>query len=216
MNETSTRQKLEKFFAKYSAQTYSDGQVIVPPFTDQPVVYFIVSGHVRQYSESVDGQEVIANLYKPTSFFPMITAMTKLPNQFYFEAVEELQVLRAPRAEFINFLQSEPEVMFDLLRRLYIGIDGLLQQMTYNITGDVKQKVIGTLIMAGKRFGELQGSETVITQHFTHKELGLFSGTSRENVTRVMSELQKEELIRVESKRIILVDAKKLEEKLHA
>ncbi len=212
MNSPKIRTKLDQFFTQYTRQTFPHGHILIPAFSTPAGAYYLASGHVKQYSLTPDGHELVVNIYKPGTFFPMIWAVTGYANNFFFETLDPVTVFRAPKDETIAFLKSNTDVLYDLLTRLYVGLDGMLVQMTQNALGDTRKKVVASLLMAGKRFGESKGATIHIHNHFTHKEIGLLSGTSRETVTRTLSQLEKENLIAFDHKTIILLSLAKLEQ----
>lgn len=214
MKDLALQQKVIEFFANYTRQVFGPRHIIVPAFSQPSGVYCVKSGHVKQYSLTPEGNELIVNIYKPGAFFPMIWAVTDRPNNYFFEAMDEVVIYRAPKEEVLRFLQSEPDVLYDLCKRLYIGLDGVLQQMTFNSVSDVRKKVVATLLMLGKRFGTIAENTIIVDMYVTHKEIGLFSGTSRETVTRMLHQLHEEGLIEIKHKQLTLLDVKKLEEVL--
>lgn len=214
MQDPEVYQKLLAFFGQYRSLHYPKGHVVLPAFSSPSGIYLVTKGLVKQYILIPNGQELVVNMYKPGSYFPMIYAMTGEKNNHFFEAVEDIEVYRAPITDTLDFLKREPDVLFDLTRRLYIGMDGLLQQLTLNAIGNTYQKVIATLVMAAKRFGEEQHGSVVIKRRFSHQEIGRISGTGRETVTRTLSQLKKAGLIQIDNKVITILDLKKLEEEL--
>src|SRR3989344_4646928 len=135
MNET-IRKKLDDFFTKFKHQQYKKGEILIRADDEPQGIFYLKSGVVRQYSISKDGEEQTLNLYKPISFFPLMWAINETPNTFYFEAAVDVEVHRAPKDEVIAFLKSEPEVMYDLVTRLYKGMHGLLTRIEYLQSGD--------------------------------------------------------------------------------
>lgn len=206
--------QVQAFFAKFPPLSFPPRHILVAANSEPAGVYFVESGHLKQYALTAQGQELVINIYKPGTFFPMMWAVANISNSYFFEAVDTVVVRRAPVSDCLAFLSSHPDVTVDLLKRLYTGIDGLVAQMTHNSYSDAKRKVIAVLAMAAKRFGEKQGNQITINQQFTHKEIGALSATSRETVTRVMQEIEADKLIRVEKRKIIVVDIQQLEEVL--
>lgn len=204
MKNNPITQKIHTFFSQHREQTFSTKHVIVPAFSTPVGIYYVKSGLVKQYVLTPQGQELVVNVYKPGSFFPMMWAVAEIPNNYFFETIEPVTVYRAPVEDTLQFLQKNPDVMFDLLRRLYIGIDGLVQQMTSNALGDTRHKVMTSLYILAKRFGDVSGKRVQINRHITHKELGVLSGISRESVTRTLTQLQKEGVIELKDRHMIL------------
>ncbi|MBP9700619.1 Crp/Fnr family transcriptional regulator [Candidatus Woesebacteria bacterium] len=214
MTKPTIPEQVLSFYAQYPAQTFPPKHILLAANSEPAGVYFVESGHIKQYALTVQGQELVVNIYKPGTFFPMMWAVANIANSYFFETVDTVVVRRAPVEECLKFLSSHPDVTVDLLKRLYTGIDGLVSQMTHNSYSDAKRKVLAVLIMAAKRFGKQEGNQIRIIQQFTHKEIGALSATSRETVTRVLQEIEADKLICIEKRRMIITDIRRLEEAL--
>lgn len=206
---------LRNFFSQFTQQNFRAGHIIIPAFSTPPGIYYVLQGKVKQYTMTPDGREFIVNIYKPGTFFPMISTMTSQPNSYFFEAIDTTQVYRAPTIETLEFLKNNSEVLFDLLYRLYTGIDGLLKLITQIMAGTVQTKVVAALIMLAKRFGEVEGSGVVVQQVFTHNEVAKLVGVSRESVTRVMSQLKKQGLLEIRKRHLYFPNVNALEQYLN-
>jgi len=63
---------------------------------------------------------------------------------------------------------------------------------------------LGTLLMnLGDRFGEANGSGTIIDVRLTHQDLAHMISSTREAVSKEMSELQRNGIIEIRNRRII-------------
>lgn len=205
---------VKSFFEQFAPLSLKRGEILLSAKDKPSGVYYLDSGHVKQYTLTPDGDELVVNIYKPGSFFPMMGAVADLPNNYFFESMDDIEVYRAPVEETLAFVQEHPAVMYDLLQRLYIGIDGMLLQMTQNVVGDARTKVITALYILAQRFGEKQDSGVTISQYLTHKELGLICGISRETVTRTLNAVEAEGLISIENRHIHLVDVEAIEARI--
>jgi CRP/FNR family transcriptional regulator len=214
MQNLVVREKLNNFFADYPKLKYGRGHVVIPAYSLPAGVYLVKKGHVKQYILNTEGRELVVNIYKKGSFFPMVWAMTETINKYFFEVIDEAEVNRAPKDKMVQFLKREPAVMFDLLERLYTGIDGLLEQTAQNVMGSSKQKVVASLLLMGRRFGEQRGNKIMLKRYFSHKVWGQMSGTSREEVTRILADLRKIKMIDIDHKQLSLVDVNGLEKVL--
>jgi CRP/FNR family transcriptional regulator len=206
------KQKIEGFFAVYKTQKYKKGEILVRAGDDPSGVFFLKSGRVREYSISKKGEEVVVNIFKKGAFFPMSYAINKTPNLYYFEAMEDLELVKAPIDDVVEFLKKDPDILFDLLRRVYIGTDGLLSRMGYLMSGNAYERLIAELLIVGKRFGKTSDRKlTVVT---SEKELATQTGITRETVSREVKNLKSKGLISFKKRELVINDITKLEEEL--
>ena len=208
------KEKLEVFFSHYPISTHSKGEIVIKAGEPPAGVFYLKKGAIRQYSISPEGDEMTMNLYKPHAFFPMMWAINDAPNRFYFEAIEDVELCKAPRQDMVAFLKKEPEILFDLTSRILKGLDGVLAKMEYLMTGNAQSKVIFTLLNTAYRFGQRDKQSITITLQMTHRELAALSGVTRETFTREMKKLEGKKLIVVEHHAITISDINALEEEL--
>lgn len=205
--------KLENFFTNYKNQLYKKGEILVRADEDPSGVFYLKTGRVKKYAISKKGDELIVNIFKPISFFPMSHALNHLPNNYFYEAMEDLELMKAPASDVIQFLKDNPDVTYDLLNRVYRGTEGLLTRMTYLMAGNAYSRLIVELIIVAKRFGEVKGKELVIIT--TEKDLATQIGMTRETVNREMKILKDRSLITFEKSKLVIKNVDKLEEELN-
>lgn len=202
--------KVSHFFRNYPAKTYGAHQIMIR--ADEPLehVYYIIEGRVSQYDIASSGNEVVVNIFKPGAFFPMSTAINNTPNPYFFEASTEVTVRIAPAADVVEFLKNNPDVAFDLLSRVYKGVDGVLRRMAHLMGGNAKSRLAFELINAAYRFGESQDDGSVYVP-LTESDIAKHSGLARETVSRAMQELKSADIVRVAQNGIIIGQIAQLE-----
>jgi len=206
------REKLTNFFADSDERTYRKGDIVTFANQDPEGVLFLVEGIVEQYDVTPEGNKVIVNIFKPTSFFPMSWAINKTPNVYFFAALTDVRLKRAHPDKVAMFLQQNPDVMFDLLSRVYIGTDGLLRRLVLAASGIAANRLIFELLIEGHRFGEdANGTKKIVK--IKQSSLAARSGLARETVSRELHKLEREGLVKLTKSGIVL-SVEALEDKL--
>ena len=205
--------KIEAFFAHYPKRTYPKDQIVVFAGEDPEKVFNIVSGKISQYDISYRGDEIVINIFKEPAFFPMSWAINRTPNPYFFKADEETVVHVAPPDEVVKFIKDNPDVMFNLLSRLYKGVDGVLARTVHLMSGSARSRIVYELIIECRRFGENAG-ENMYRLKVNESDLAAHSGLARETVSREIKHLKERELIEVVGGGIFVKDLSSLEELL--
>lgn len=205
-------QKLAEFFTQYKKIQYKKGEIVIRAEDDPAGIFYLEEGTVKMYLISRNGDEIVLNLFKPISFFPMSWAINDTKNPYYFEAVNTLTMYRAPRHEVVDFLQKNSDVLFDLLARVYRGLDGVLSKMAYLMGGKAYARLITELLITAKRFGTTgtEGIQFTITE----KELSAATGITRETVSREIKILREKGLINFQKNILIIPHIEDLENEL--
>ncbi len=202
--------KITEFFAQYPSKRIAKHQILVHAGEAPGGIYHLIEGQVRQYDIADTGSEVVVNVFKPPAFFPMSWAINKTPNNYFFETSESTKLQIAPPNEVITFLHNNPDVMYDLLGRLYRGTDGMQRRMAHLMGGTAHSRVVFELLTEAKRFGK-QRPDGAYLLHIHEDELARRAGLSRETVNRELSKLKSDGLLDVDHTDLSVKDLARLE-----
>lgn len=206
--------KLDVFFAKFPSIEYKKDSVIITPGVDPTGIFYIESGIVRKYWISEEGSELTLNFYKPKTFIPMSHAVGKLPIIHFYEAMTDVLAKKAPKEEVLDYIKHEPEVLYNLLQRVFVGMEGLWMQLKNITKGDSYTKLASSLFILAKRFGEKKDHGIVINLKMSGQDLSHYAGMSRETTSREFQKFKKQHLADFEKGTITVFNLKKLEELL--
>jgi len=202
--------KVDIFFSSYPERTYPKGQILVFADENPEYVFYVTSGRVRKYDVSYRGEEVIINVFKAPSFFPMSWAINRMPNKFFYKTETATTLHIVPADEAIQFVRDNPDVMFDLLSRLYKGLEGLYGRLVHLMSGTAHSRLVYELLIECRRFGQKQPDGSC-TLAISEVDLAARSGLSRETVSREISKLKARNIIQLVSKTIIVQSTTDLE-----
>lgn len=205
--------KIEDFFAQHRLRKYAKGQILILNGDETAYVYHLIKGKVKEYDVTYRGDEIILNIFKPPAFFPMSLAINKVPNPYIYEAETEIEIRQAPADEVVAFIRGNPDVMFDLLSRVYRGVDGLLGRVAHLMASSAKSRLIYELVLEARRFGVEQTNDS-FRLSINEKDLAARAGLSRETVSREANKLKTEGLITINTNNIIVKNLHVLEKKL--
>ena len=209
--ETPVKNVVDTFFSDYPLVRYGKGEILLRPDEDLTHVFYLIEGQVVEYDISTAGNEVVVNAFKPGAFFPMSLAINRNHNDYFFETASNVTVRQAPADDVVQFIRDNPDVCYDLLRRVYLGTDGLLRRMAHLMGGKSRSRLIFELLNESARFGK-QRTDGGVDLPMTEKDIAKRSGLSRETVSRSMHDLKSESLVQVHSGGIVIPDIKKLED----
>lgn len=206
--------KLDNFFAKYHKVSYSPKEILIKAEAEPEGIFYLTKGVVRMYAVSVNGEEVVINIFRPISFFPMGWVLNGSITHYYFEALTDVKVIKAPKEDFLKFLKSEPEVVFDLMERIYRGLEGYFSRIEYLMSGSAQTRLITEILIYAKRFGITKGNKILISVKMTEKDLAAQTGIARETVSREIHKLKQKGLIEFDNSVITVLKIEDLEQEL--
>lgn len=210
----SVERKVAAFFSQYPSFQLKRGVVFIDPANEPSGIFYIEQGVAREYLISKNGNEITLNLYKSGSFLPMPWAIAHIPNAHFFEAMEDIQIRKAPKSDTMLFLKKQPDVVLDLLRRVFIGTDGLWGRIGSLTSDNSFVKLAATIYFLAKRFGisrNEDGEHITVTIQVGEKDIASYAGMSRETVSRELQKLKKQHIVTFEKKLLSINSCKRLE-----
>lgn len=207
----SETKKLQKFFSKGELLRYKKGEVILRGGDSPQGVYFIDKGYVKDYSISKEGEELTLIIFKPEDFFPMRWVFNSKINDHYFETMTAVELWRCKKEEFIDFIQANPDIFFELTSHIVIRMGGIMQRMEYLAFGDAYQKVASILMICAERFGEKKDNGAIIHIPLTHKDVAMLVGMTRETVSIEIKKLERKGIIEYRGRLIFVKDIRTLQ-----
>jgi CRP-like cAMP-binding protein len=184
---------------------FDAGSVIASQEETGDALYVLVRGRVKVVLYGDSGREIILNVFRsPGDFFGEMSLLDDEPRSATLVAAEASRLLVLSRADFRAHIQRHPRtalrVLTELSRRLrradeVIGNLALL---------DVYGRLAGKL----KELAEADGEETeegiLVRNRPTQAEIAAMIGTSRETVSRALSELARRGQIILAGKRLLV------------
>jgi len=201
--------KVETFFSAYPKRSYPKGQILIFADETPDQVFYLLRGKVRKYDVSYRGDEIIVNIFRSPSFFPRSTAINHTPNKYFYKTEEETEAFVAPGVDAVRFLQDNPDVMYDLLSRLYNGMEGVFERLVHLMSGTAKSRLLHELLIECRRFGRQKTGDTYLLTA-SETDLAARSGLSRETVSREMRKLKTQGLVTVSHEGIVVTNLDKL------
>lgn len=199
------------FFAQYPTTNYKKGEILLRPGDEITHIINIESGFVKSYSINDEGYNLVINIYKPYNFLPITETLAERTNPYFFETMTDVTVQKAPTPDVHNFIKNDPEVLYDLTRRISSGLEAFMIRTQYLIRSNSTQKVASALVLLARRFGEQQTDNVIrILLPQTHADVADMSGCSRETASIELKKFQDEGVLQIKNKIITILDFEEL------
>ncbi len=179
---------------------------IFTPGDPDDQLYFLLSGTVRLYKIYGDYKEATTALLKDGGVFGKLNLVEGRWQDVFAEAVTEARVASIQKASLERVIKSDP--VFAL--KLFSSLSERLRQSDEVIESLLHREVscrLATLLMnLSERFGEEDGVGRLIEVRLTHQDLANMIASTREAVSKVMSEFQRDGVVESRNRRIVIVD----------
>ena len=209
------QQKLYKFFSQFRQLYYRKGETFLRA-GDTPVgIFYIKKGFVRLYSLSSAGKELTLVLYKPGDFFPVVWTFTSQPSAYYFETLCDCEIIKAPKDKFINFVEENKGVLYEIIDHILQRFQVALRRMESLTFGNASARLASVLLIYASRFGVKQeNTGIVIPIPLTHKDIANLVGVARETVSIELKKFINKGIIQKTGRFLAVKDKKALEKQV--
>jgi CRP/FNR family cyclic AMP-dependent transcriptional regulator len=190
-----------------TVREYRRGTYLFHQHDEAPSVYFLWRGRLEISSTSVTGHRQLHTMLEPPQFFGELGVLGDMRRTATAVAVEDTAVCVIPGQAFVDFLAAHPEASRALLGALARQIaehEALVEDLLFlDLKGRVAKRLLG---LVSPSFDDLPENGAVLPSLVTHADLAALAGGSRENVTRILSELQRRGFVKRDGRRYILAN----------
>ncbi|CAN5606297.1 Crp/Fnr family transcriptional regulator [soil metagenome] len=183
---------------------------IFTPGDPDDQLYFLLSGTVRLYKIYGDYKEATTALLREGGIFGKLSLVEGRWQDVFAEAVTDAEVASIRKEAIERVIKSRP----DFALRLFSSFSERLRQSDEVIESllhrEVSTRLATLLINLVSRFGEGNGSGVTLDVRLTHQDLANMIASTREAVSKVMSEFQRDGYIEVKSRKIVILDRQAL------
>ena len=183
---------------------------------DDPVdrVFFIHAGKIKIYKADLTGKEQLISVLEPGEMFPHAGFFRKGNYPAYAEVLEDAHLIAIPIDGFEKILISYPELCIKLFKVLGEKIVDLQARLEAQVLHNTYEQILLLLIRLCKSNGEKAGDLFKLTTQFTNRELANMIGTSRESVSRTITQVKKKSLVSQDEDGFYLINREALKQEL--
>lgn len=189
---------------------YKKNSIVIHEGDAGEAFFFIKSGKVKVFKTSYDGRDITLNILGEGSIFAEVTLFNDINYPATIEVLED--------SEIGMILNKDIEKLILRNTSLALQIIKLLNKRLYRSQSTIKDlafsdtlvRVTNVLIDLSNRHGLVASKGIEINMNITRQDIANMVGTTRETVSRIIADLKRDGLIETSSKKIILLDIKKL------
>lgn len=190
---------------------FSQGETIVREDDDEGQTFFvIISGRVHVAVITSEGKSAILATLKPGDFFGEMAILDGEPRSASVIASEDCTLLMLYRKMFLDILQRYPKITIQMLVEMSRRIRRANKHINTLSLMSVYGRVADVLLQLAKDQGQRVREMIVIPNRPTHQVIADMAGTSRETVSRILSQLQKKHYIVNDGKKLVILNEEKL------
>jgi len=193
---------------------FSAGQLVFGESEPCAGLYVVAAGHVRIFKSSAGGREQVLSIEGPGSSIAELPVFDGGNYPASVVAVDDATLLFVSKQDFQALCLTHPQVALKVLRVVGARLRrlvGIIEELSFTT---VRHRLAAFLLRLAQKEGKKTSYGIEVTLPTSNQELASQIGTVRELVSRNLSRLQAEGLIKVDGRSVIVADVKALEEDL--
>jgi CRP-like cAMP-binding protein len=189
--------------------SYKKGEAIFKEGARPFGIYCLNSGKIKLVKTGDDGREHIVRLVRPGDPLGYRSLLSGDRYNASAVAIEDCHVCFIPKELFLSILSSDHNLSLEMMRLLSSDLAKAEEHMTHLAQKPVRERVAEALLFIKETYGFEEDNAT-INACFSREDIANIVGTATETVIRLLSELNKEDVIRLSGKKIIVLNMEKL------
>jgi CRP/FNR family cyclic AMP-dependent transcriptional regulator len=167
-------------------------------------LFMILSGRVKVTILGDDGKEIILSMLGPGDFFGEMSLLDDEPRSATAIAAQDTELLALARGDFQTVVHDHPGITWALIRTLSQRLRRANQQISTLALLDVYGRVASVIVDMAREEGRRLRDGRVALRRPTHQEIANRIGTTRETVTRMLKDLERQGLIHMEGRELMV------------
>jgi CRP/FNR family transcriptional regulator, cyclic AMP receptor protein len=192
-----------------SGSAYPQGAVLFMENQEPRGVFVLCEGEIKLTMTSKEGKTLILRIARPGEILGATAVMSGKPYEVTAETMRPCQIAYVRRDDFLRFVAQHTEAMQSVLKQLSAIYQGACEQLrTVGLSASASEKVAKLLL----EWTVGSDNKAKIRLPLTHEEIAECIGSSRETVTRTLSEFKRHRLIERKGATLLIANRRALEE----
>lgn len=188
----------ERIGLKVVERRFAAKDTIFAPGDPDDQLYFLLSGTIRLYKIYGDYKEATTALLKEDGIFGKLSLVEGRWQNVFAEAVTEVRVASIQKVALEQAIKQQPEFAL----KLFASLSERLRQSDEVIESLLHREVSARLATLLTNLNERFGEDEFINVRLTHQDLANMVASTREAVSKVMSEFQRDGYIETRNRKI--------------
>jgi CRP/FNR family transcriptional regulator len=198
------------------SRRYSAGEIVFGEGEPCTGLYVVESGNVRIFKSSPGGREQVLSIDGPGSSIAEIPVFDGGNYPASGAAVDDVTLLFVSKQDFQALCLAHPQVPLKVLRVVGARLRrlvGIIEELSFTT---VRHRLASYLLRLAQKSGKRTAGGVEVALPITNQELAAQIGTVRELVSRNLSRLQAEGMLKIDGRTVLICNLKALEDENEA
>src|SRR5215813_6953882 len=177
-------------------------------------VYVLCTGKAKLSTNSKDGKTIILKIAEEGEVLGLSATVSAIPYEISAETIEPARLNFISSRNFMKFLNEHGEACLRVAKLLSNSYQSAYEEIrSLGLSNSVSQRLAKLLLERAERENAgSSGNQVKFHLPFSHEEISQMIGTSRETVTRLLSDFKGKRLIQMSGATVLIPDRRALAE----
>ncbi|MEO8379483.1 MAG: Crp/Fnr family transcriptional regulator [Acidobacteriota bacterium] len=173
-------------------------------------VFILCSGRMKLTTSSSEGRTLIVRLAGPGEILGVSATILGKPYEVSAETLEASQVSFIRRDDFLRFLNAYSEACMHTAQQLSEKYEAAQRDIRTLGLAQTTSEKLAKLLLDWSLSGEETAQGTRLQVLLTHEEIAQMIGTTRETITRLLSDFKRRKMITVKGSSLFIVQKEQM------
>lgn len=175
-------------------------------------IFILCSGRAKLTTSSTEGKTLIVKIAEPGEVLGASATILGKPYEVSAETIEPAQLNFIKRDDFLKFLNANAEACMHTAQQLSEKYHSAQREIrSLGLSQTTSEKLAKLLLDWCARSGEETPKGIRLKVLLTHEEIAQMIGTTRETVTRLLSDFKRKKIIDVKGSSVFVLEKDSLE-----
>lgn len=192
-------------------KVYKKNEYVYFPNEHSTTIYLIASGRVKIGAYTSEGNEIIKNILGEGDIFGELGLTGEEKRSDFAQVLDNSTAICQMSIDHLQTLMKDNKPLnlkiYKLIGLRFKKLERRIESMVFK---DARTRIVEFLKELAEEKGSKVGYETMIRNHYTHKDIASLTATSRQTVTTTLNELKEKNLINFNRRQILIRDMDQL------
>lgn len=201
---------LKKIAAITQERRYGKGRIIFMEGEPGEAIYLLKKGKIKLSRQTEDGREHILHLVNAGQVFAEVVLFDEGGYPATAETLEDCQLVVIRNQDLNETIKTDPQIALAMLKIMARRLRAAQEKVASLALYDATRRVITILLRLAEEHGVTDPEGIRISILLTNQELANLAATSRETVSRILSDLRRQEILEIARQQIVIRDRLRL------
>ncbi|MFK7766491.1 MAG: Crp/Fnr family transcriptional regulator [Mariniblastus sp.] len=186
------------------------GEPVYLPHEQADGVILVAQGRVKICHATPDGKQSILGFVDSGEIFGELSLLGGERRDEYVETTEKTTLVLLPKQALEQVLNKYPSLVLGVTKLIGTRRQRVEKRLRNLLFRSNRERVIHLLLELCEKYGQSTAEGIALNIRLSHQEMACIIGSTRETVTVVLGQLQKENLLKISRRRVLITDLDQL------